>query len=125
MALLPALREGNTITLVRLLAAVLIALLLPLGMSVPSTMACSTQQCCGASCPSDASVNQVSCCQAPVAPERATSQALDVQHFGSMGTLTAAASIVLVSRNRKTAISDKYTPPDRLLSLALLCSRQI
>jgi hypothetical protein len=117
--------DETTLVQVRLLAILLIALLLPLGMSTPSVTACSASACCGASCPSNAPVNQVSCCQAPAATDRATNQAPAVEHFESIGMLTATASIILISNVRRTAISDRYIAPGPPLSLALLCSRQI
>ena len=69
---------------VRFLAIILIALLLPLSLSAPSAMACPTTACCGPNCSSTTPVNQLSCCKAPVAPDRATSQARDTQHFDSI-----------------------------------------
>jgi len=109
---------------VRFLALILIALLLPLSTSVPSATACSTSACC-ADCPKTAPMNQLTWCKTPTAPDRATSQVRDTQHFESIGSLPATAVITAISYVRSTAINHEYSPPDRLLSLALLCSRQI
>jgi hypothetical protein len=70
-------------------------------------------------------VNQLSCCKVPVAPDRATNQAQDAQHFVSIASMPLAAVIVAISPSQNTAINRGYSPPDRLASLALLCSRQI
>jgi hypothetical protein len=110
---------------VRFLAILLIAFLLPLSMSAPSAMACSTRACCGANCSRSAPANQLSCCKAPVAPDKAPSQAQDAQHFDSIASMPVAAVIIAISHLQHNVIAHGYSPPDRLASLALLCSRQI
>jgi hypothetical protein len=117
--------QVKTVVDVRSLAIILVALLLPLSLSAPSTIACPTTACCGAKCASNAPVNQLSCCQRPVAPERATIQARDTQHFDSIGRVPIAGVIVAISHSRSPVVARAYSPPDRLVSLALLCSRQI
>jgi hypothetical protein len=112
------------VVLVRFLALILIALLLPLGLSVESAMACSRTACC-ANCSKNAPVNQLNCCKAPAVPDKATNQARDAQHFGSIGSLPATGVKAAISPVRSLAVSQGYSPPNRLLSLALLCSRQI
>jgi hypothetical protein len=109
----------------RFLAMILIVLLLFPSISAPSAMACSTTACCGPNCSGAAPVNQLSCCKAPVAPDRATNQARDPQHFDSIGSMPAAAAVTAISHLQNTAARRGYSPPDRLVSLALLCSRQI
>ncbi len=109
----------------RFLAVILIALLLPLSLSVPAAKACTMPACCGVNCSESAPVSQASCCKAPVAPDRATNQARDAQHFDSVGSVPAAAATIAISRLRNTVIAHGYSPPNRLASLALLCSRQI
>ncbi len=108
----------------RFLAVILIALLLPLSTSVPSAMACSASACC-ANCPKTAPMNQLNCCKAPTALYRATNQVRGADHFDLIGSLPAAALITTISYVRSTVITRGYSPPDRLASLALLCSRQI
>lgn len=110
---------------VRCLALIVIALLLPLSLSAPSAQACSTPACCAANCSSNSPVNQLSCCQAPAAPDRATNQARAAQHLDSIGSLTASAIIPAVSHLRNAVITVGYSPPAHLRSFALLCSRQI
>jgi hypothetical protein len=107
---------------VRLLAIFLIALLLPLSVSAPSIAACSMTACCGANCSSIAPVSQLNCCEAPTAPDRATDQAQAAQHFDSVGSMPAVTIAISHLRN---IVVHGYSPPDRLASLALLCSRQI
>lgn len=109
----------------RFLGIILAILLLPFSMSVSSAMACPTPACCGPNCSSNAPVNQSSCCQVPAVPDRATNQARSVQHFDSVGSLPASAVITTISQLRNTPITSRYSPPDHVLSLALLCSRQI
>jgi hypothetical protein len=112
--------------LVRFLAIILIALLLPLSLSIPSFAACSTTACSAPNCPSTTPVNQLNCCKAPVTPDRATSQARDAQHFESIASMPVMAVIVAVSHLRNIVVAHGDSPPDRLASLvALLCSRQI
>jgi hypothetical protein len=115
----------KTILIVRLLAVILVTLLLPFSIGTPSAMACSTPSCCGPICPRSTPLNQSSCCKAPAAPDRATNQTRDAQHFDSIGSMLVAAAIVPISHLRNTGIARGYSPPDRLASLALLCSRQI
>lgn len=110
---------------VRFLAIFLIALLLPLSMPADSAMVCSTTACCGPNCSSNAAVNQLSCCKAPVAPDRATSQARDAQHFDSIAKVPVAAATLAIVHSQNVVDVRGYSPPDRLASLALLCSRQI
>ncbi len=109
---------------VRSLAILLIALLLPLSTSAPSAMACPMTACC-ANCPKAAPMNQMNCCKTPAAPDRATSQARDAQHFDSVGSLPVTAVITAISHLRSSVITCGDSPPGRPLSLALLCSRQI
>ena len=109
---------------VRFLAVILIALMLPLSLSVPSAMACPAPACC-ANCPKTAPMNQLNCCKTPAVPDRAASQARGADHFDSIASLPATAAITTISHLRNTVITRGYSPPDRLLSLALLCSRQI
>lgn len=108
----------------RVLALILIVLLLPLSVSAPSVTACTTTACC-ANCPKTAPMNQLNCCKTPTAPDKATSQARDADHLDSIGSLPATAVITAISCVLSTAFTRGYSPPDRLLSLALLCSRQI
>jgi hypothetical protein len=110
---------------VHFLALILITLLLPVTMSVPSASACSTMACCGANCLRNTSSNQASCCEAPVAPDRATGQVQDAQHLNSIGNLYATTRISTISHVQNFKIIRGHSPPDRLASLALLCSRQI
>jgi hypothetical protein len=124
-ALLPVLCGAATVEAVRSLAIILVALLLQLSMSAPSAMACSTTACCGPNCSTSAPVNQLSCCKAPAAPDRAVNQAQDARLFDSIGSMPVAAVIIAISHLRNTVVARGYSPPDRLASLALLCSRQI
>lgn len=110
---------------VRLLAIILIALLLPLSMTVPSATACSTAVCCGTNCSRSAPVNQVSCCKAPTAPDRAANQAPGAQHFDSNEIMPVAMAIIAISHLRNLAVAHVYSPPIRIASLSFLCSRQI
>jgi hypothetical protein len=110
---------------VRSIAVILIALLLPLSLCAPSAMACSTAAACCANCPKTAPMNQLNCCKTPTAPAKATSQARNADHFDSIGSLPATAVMTAISYVRSTVITSGYSPPSRLLSLALLCSRQI
>jgi hypothetical protein len=110
---------------VRFLTICLIALLLPLSMPAPSAMACSTATCCGPNCSRNAPANQLSCCKAPAAPDKATTQAQDARHFDSIASMPVAVAIIAISRLRNNVIAHGYSPPGRLASLALLCSRQI
>jgi hypothetical protein len=110
---------------VRFLAIILIALLFPLSVSAPSVTACSTRTCCGQNCSSVAPVNQLSCCKASGAPDRATSQAPETRHFDSIRSMPVVAVIVAISHLRNIVVARGYSPPDRLASLAFLCSRQI
>jgi hypothetical protein len=118
-------RQAKKIVVMRLLAIILVTLLLPFSMSVPSAMACPTKACCGPNCSGSAPLNRLSCCQAPTVPDRATSQTRSVQHFDSIGSLPASVVINTISHSRNIVIASGYSPPTRLLSLALLCSRQI
>lgn len=114
-----------TVMLVRFIAILLVAVLLPLSFSLPSAMACSTTECCGANCAPGAPVSEVNCCKAPVAPDRAVSQAQDAHHFDSIATMPVAGVIVAISHLQSTIIARGYSPPGCPASLALLCSRQI
>ena len=125
LASLCVLRTGGTLLVVRVFALILVVLLLPMSISAPSATACSTTVCCGATCPSSAPVNQVSCCQTSPAPDRAIGQSRAAQHFSSIGNMPVVAIMATNSHVRSTVISRGYSPPDRLLSIALLCSRQI
>lgn len=108
----------------RFFAVILIVLLLPLSPSVPSAMACPTMTGC-ANRSKSAPMNQPNCCKAPAAPDRATSQARAADHFDSVGSLPATAVITAISYVQNSVITRGCSPPGRLLSLALLCSRQI
>jgi hypothetical protein len=114
-----------TVMLVRLLVILLVAALFPVSFSVPSVMACSTTECCGVNCLPSAPVRQVNCCKAPVAPDRAVSQAQDAHHFDSIATMPVAGVMIAISHLRNTVVARGYSPPGRPASLALLCSRQI
>ena len=114
-----------TVMNVRLLAIILVALLLPLSVSVPSAMACSRTVCCGPNCSSDAPVNQISCCKAPLAPDRATSQAPEAQHLDSIARMPLATVIFAIFHPQNIVGVRGYSSPNRVASLALLCSRQI
>jgi hypothetical protein len=125
MMLLRLLLIRVTVMTVRSIAILLVAvLLLPLSINVPSVMACSTPECCGANC-SPSAVNEMSCCKAPVAPDRAVSQAQDAHRFDSIATMPVAGVIVAISHLQNTVVARGYSPPDRPVSFALLCSRQI
>jgi hypothetical protein len=113
------------VVVVRFFAMILIALLLPLSVSAPSVMACSTTECCGADCSRSIPVNQLNCCKAPSAPDRATNQARDPQHSDTFMSMPAPALIIAISHLQNTVVTREYSPPDRRASLALLCSRQI
>jgi hypothetical protein len=125
MMLLRLLLLRATVKIVRFIGILLVAVLLPLSFSVPSAMACSTTECCGANCLPSAPVRQVNCCKAPVAPDRAVSQAQDAHHFDSIARMPAAGVIIAISHLQNTVVARGYSPPDRPASLALLCSRQI
>ena len=114
-----------TVMVVRFIAILLVAVLLPLSINVPSVMACPTTECCGANCSPSAPVSQVNCCKAPMAPDRAVSQTQDAHHFDSIATMPVAGVIIAISHLRNTVVARGYPPPDRPASLALLCSRQI
>ena len=125
LVLLPVSCSRGTVSIVRVLALLLIALLLPFSMSAPSGTVCFTTACCGANCSRSAPVNQLSCCPAPVAPDKATSQAQDAQRFDSIASMPVAAVIIAISDLQNTLVARRYSPPNPLVSLALLCSRQI
>src|ERR1700722_6415520 len=125
MMLLCVLVIRVTVMLVRFIAILLVAVLLPLSFSLPSAMACSTTECCGANCAPGSPVSAVNCCKAPVAPDRAVSQAQDAHHFDSIATMPVAGVIVAISHLQRTVVARGYSPLDRPPSLALLCSRQI
>jgi hypothetical protein len=110
---------------VRFFAIALIVLLLPLRLSMPEVKACSTSACCGPNCSESASANQVSCCKAPLPPDRAINPARDTRHFDSIATMPAVAVTIAIAHLQNTLVARGYSPPDRLASLALLCSRQI
>jgi hypothetical protein len=122
---LPVLYSQVKVVPVRFLATILIALLFPLSSSMPAAKACSTPACCGANCPPSAPLNQVNCCKAPVAPDRAASQAQGAHHFDSISSMPVAGVIIAIAHLQNTLAVRGYSPPDRLASLALLCSRQI
>jgi hypothetical protein len=113
------------VSIVRFLAIFLAILLLPFSMNLPSATACSAQECCGANCSPGAPLSQLNCCKAPVASDRATSQAQDPHHFDSIAGAPLVRMIAAVSHLQKSVVAHGYSPPDRLASLALLCSRQI
>jgi hypothetical protein len=113
-----------TVMLVRFIVILLLAALFPVSFSVPSVTACSTTECCGVNCLPSAPVSQVNCCTAPVAPDRATSQAQEAHHFDSIGRMPVAGVMIAVS-HLQTVVARGYSPPGRPASLALLCSRQI
>src|SRR5258708_17690067 len=122
---LPLLRGRNTVAVVRFLTAILITVLLLFSTVTPSATACATTACCGATCARSAPVNQVSCCQAPAASDTATNQARNAQHLDSFARLPVVTNITAISALRDSAIIHRFVPPDRLVSLALLCSRQL
>ena len=70
-------------------------------------------------------MSQVNNCRAPVAPDRAVSQAQDAHHFDSIATMPVAEVIIAISHLQNAVVARGYPPPDRPASLALLCSRQI
>jgi hypothetical protein len=70
-------------------------------------------------------MNQVSCCQAPAASDKATSQARNAQHLDSFARLPVVANLTAISALRDFATIHRFAAPDRLASLALLCSRQL
>src|ERR1700677_4107259 len=113
------------VALVSFLARFLIILLLPISMSASSGALCIAMACCGANCASSSQVNQLSCCQASTLPDKATNQTQDTQYFESLGRLPAVAMMIAIPHLRSMAISHGYSPPNHLVSLALLCSRQI
>jgi hypothetical protein len=106
------------------IAAMLVILLLPLQFKAVSAMACSMPSCC-ANCMKAAPVNQASCCRAPAVPEKATSSAPGAQSFQSIVSLRVTAVMAVISHLQSAAITQGYSPPERLASLSLLCSRQI
>lgn len=124
-ASLPSFYSRAKLTLVRFLTILLATLLLPLSFGASSVTTCSTPACCGANCSPSAPVSQVNCCKAPVAPDRATSQAQDAHHFDSIGRIPVAGVAIAISHLQNTVVARGYPPPDRPDSLALLCSRQI
>jgi predicted MFS family arabinose efflux permease len=111
--------------IVPFLAIFLAILLVPFSMNLPSATACSAQDCCGANCSPGAPLSQVNCCKAPLTSDRAGSQAQDAHFFDSIAGAPLARMIVAVSHLQKSVVAHGYSPPDRLASLALLCSRQI
>src|SRR5579863_2762258 len=123
---LPVQRSPVTMVSVRFLTTLLIAVLLSFGSNGPSAMAVTTTACCGANCSSSAPpAHQLSCCQGPSVPDRATMQANDAQHFTSIGSKAAAWVTIAVPHPRTIVVARDYSPPNRGASLALLCSRQI
>jgi hypothetical protein len=113
------------VSTVSVLARLLIILLLPISMSVSSGTLCITPACCGPNCARGAPVNQLSCCQSSTLPDKATNQARDTQSFESIGGLPAVAMIIAIPHIGPTTTVHVYSPPHLLVSLALLCSRQI
>ena len=111
----------------RILATIMVALLLPLNMSVkaPPARVCAATACCGTNCGPIAPVNQLSCCKAPTAPDVATIQARETPHLDLLGTMPVAAMTIAISHVRNLAVTCKYSSPDGFASIALLCSRQI
>jgi hypothetical protein len=110
---------------VRFLAIILIALLLPLSMSVTSAAACSQMECCEANCSAATQSDWLSCCHASVAPDKAANQARDAQHLDSIENPLATAIFTAIPAARIAVIARGYSSPDRPPSIALLCSRQI
>ena len=70
-------------------------------------------------------MNQVSCCQAPADSDKATNQARTSQHLDSFGRLPVVTNLTAISALRDFAIIHRFAPPDPLVSLARLCSRQL
>jgi hypothetical protein len=122
---LRGLNSPATVAVVRFLAILLITLLLPLSLTTTSAIACSTTECCGTSCSQSTPVDQLSCCQISPAPDRAANPEGVAQHFDSVASMPTAAVVVAISHLQSAVIARGYSPPDRLASLALLCSRQI
>jgi hypothetical protein len=68
-------------------------------------------------------VNQLSCCKVPVAPDRATNQAQDAQHFVSIASMPLAAVIVAISPSQNSHQSWVLpTGPPRFVSTSLFPS---
>jgi hypothetical protein len=94
--------------IVRFIAILLVAALLPLSFSFPSAIACSTPECCGANCPPSAPLSQVNCCKAPKAPvasDRAASQAQDAHHFDSISSMPATGVIIAIPDLQDTLVA--------------------
>jgi hypothetical protein len=70
-------------------------------------------------------MSQLSCCQAPSVPDKASNQARGAQPFQSISRLPVTAVIAAISHVGSAAITYGYSPPNQLLSLAFLCSLQI
>ena len=110
---------------VRLIAIILIALLFPLTVSVPSVAACSTATCCGETCSDSIPADQFSCCGAPATSDWAINQACETPQLASVGYEPVATWLVAISPSRNVVHTREHSSPDRLASLAFLCSRQI
>lgn len=111
--------------IVRFVAIFLAILLLPFSMNLPSATACPTPECCGANCSPGAPLSQVNCCKSPLRSDRVGSQTQDAHFFDLIAGAPPARVIIAVSHLQKSVVAHGYSPPDRLASLALLCSRQI
>ena len=124
MMLLRLLLIRVTVMVVRFIAILLVAVLLPLSINVPSVMACSTTECCGANCSPGAPVSQVNCCKAPVAPDRAISQAQDAHAFrfdrDDAGSRGDNRNFALAEYCRRSWVF--ATRPSRFVCLALFPS---
>jgi len=70
-------------------------------------------------------MSQLNCCKASTAPDRAANQERTAQHFDSVMSMPAVLAIAAISQVRSAVIVRGHAPPDHLVSLALLCSRQI
>jgi len=124
-ARLPKHQAWSSVSPVRVIAALLIAIVVPLNLGAACTMANPVAAAHCANCPMSAPGNRVNCCHAPTVPDLATGQAQSTQHLDTVATLPVMAALSVASRPHIRAIADGFSPPDRLASLAILCSRQI
>ena len=110
---------------VRFLAILLVALLLPLSLSAPSAMACSTNGVLRRELFDERSGESGELLQGAGGTGQSDQPSADAQHFDSIASMPVAGVIVAISHLQNTVVARGYSPPDRLASLALLCSRQI
>ncbi|MGH7814372.1 MAG: hypothetical protein ACREQI_10285 [Candidatus Binataceae bacterium] len=113
---------GSSFTAVRSALILLAALLMLPQASFASC--CASRPCC-MTCPLSTTALQVHCCTAPAAPGRAVSRAQSTVRLDSAAALTAIAVLDAPSQPHIRTIAYGYSPPGRLASLAILCSRQI